>query len=670
MRLLLLLVLAVGWIELHAQNAASEPQVFRDAQAGYRISYPRGWQLERQPDHATAAFYAGGGARAAAVLATAQANPAGHELIDSVWVGIRRQPQAQVLRLAEHANGAYHEVRYDYTYSAAPAPALRTHVVGRRVWRNGYEYRLEYQAAISEDPDYLPEGRQLLESLSFVAPAPAKPTAAKAPVVRQSCDDKMYGIAALRQRNGIWEDDCRTIHEFSVGNPSAQPTIHRAVLPFQSYALAKGLDNCLYSVTKAPTDAPEYVYRYNPATREGGYTPWRLPAQGEENVWISAATDAQGDLYFITSDGNKLVKVSPADSSVRVVWNNDPVRRAAYYAAISFSGAGTHANFCLDDHDTVYQVYSTDGSLLKIDLKSQQPAPEMLQIDGLPKRGGYSDVLMQAGPDGKPVLYLAGPKALYRVDLAARQAQLVRRGVYTDLAGCNLFDAVPPPQTPAVAVAPVLPAPAASAPPRAAVWRGRILDAVTLQPLPQTRYKLRNSVGEEKIVALGADGSFAIEVEPGRSYVGQAQLGGYVVANSFYSANAGSYAEDILLQPLAEGVTLPLDDVQFQQGKAVLLASSHSSLDQLVGILSANPGIAIELLGHTDNVGDPQKNVVLSQKRAAAVKTYLVHHGIAAERIASVGFGGAKPRASNARESTRRLNRRVEFKITKVAQAQ
>ncbi|KUG08791.1 OmpA family protein [Solirubrum puertoriconensis] len=669
MRLLLLLVLALGWIELHAQDA-SEPNVFRDAQAGYRLRYPRGWQLERKPGNATATFYTGNAGRAAEVLASVQAAPPACKqlLTDSVWLGIRQQPQAQVLRLSEHDNGASHEVRYDYTYSAAPAPALRTHVVGRRIWRNGYEYRLEYQAAISEDHDYLPEARQLLESLAFVAPLPSAPPAAPKPQVVQSCDDKMYGIAALRSRNGIWEDDCRTIHEFSVSNPSAQPTIHKLVLPFQSYALAKGLDNCLYSVTKAPTDAPELVYRYNPATREGAYTPWRLPAQGEENVWISAATDKRGDLYFITSDGNKLVKVSPTDSTVTVVWDNDPVRRAPYFTAIGFSGAGTHANFCIDDNNTVYQVYSTDGSLLKIDLGTRQPSPELIQIDGLPKRGGYSDVLLQEAASGKRVLYLAGPKALYRVDLDNRQAELVRRGIYTDLAGCNLFDVATPPvqAPPAMAAAAAAPAPATPEAPRANMWRGRILDAVTLQPLPQTQFKLRNSVGEEINVRLGADGSFAIEVEPGRSYVGQAKLDGYVAANSFYSANAGSYAEDILLQPLAVGVTLPLNNVQFQQGKAILLSSSHSALDQLVGILSANPGVSIELQGHTDNVGDPQKNLVLSQKRAAAVKTYLVHHGIATERISSVGFGGTKPKASNARESTRRLNRRVEFKILSV----
>ena len=74
--------------------------------------------------------------------------------------------------------------------------------------------------------------------------------------------------------------------------------------------------------------------------------------------------------------------------------------------------------------------------------------------------------------------------------------------------------------------------------------------------------------------------------------------------------------------------------------------------------------MTIELRGHTDNQGDPQKNVVLSQERVAAVKTYLVEHGVGAPRITGIGLGGAHPRASNAREATRQLNRRVEVRVT------
>jgi outer membrane protein OmpA-like peptidoglycan-associated protein len=65
-------------------------------------------------------------------------------------------------------------------------------------------------------------------------------------------------------------------------------------------------------------------------------------------------------------------------------------------------------------------------------------------------------------------------------------------------------------------------------------------------------------------------------------------------------------------------------------------------------------------------VGPPGKNVVLSQQRVQAVKTYLVRHGIAEARITGVGFGGTQPAASNDQEETRKLNRRVEFRVTGV----
>ncbi|RTQ51752.1 hypothetical protein EJV47_06805 [Hymenobacter gummosus] len=236
----------------------------------------------------------------------------------------------------------------------------------------------------------------------------------------------------------------------------------------------------------------------------------------------------------------------------------------------------------------------------------------------------------------------------------------MRRGVYTDLAGCNLFRRQPPPgANPA-------PAAASAAAQPTATWRGRVLDAVTRQPLPRARLQLRGA-GPATAVALAADGTFAFPGQPGFPYAAQAELAGYLAADSLYTLPAGPSVQDILLRPLAVGATTALDKVQFEQGQAALLSSSFAALDQLAALLAQNPGMTIELRGHTDNVGDPQKNVTLSEQRVAAVKTYLVNHGVAAERISGKGLGGAEPRASNEREETRKLNRRVEFRVTGVA---
>jgi len=655
-KVLLLLTLVLGWTPLRAQPPTG--QAYTDSRSGYRLVYPFSWWVQQTDNPTDATFYAGASwAKALAVVTlTIRPLPANRKDLNLVTSGqadsLRRTlaalPRAEVLRVEGKDAGSYQEASYDYTY-AATLSGGSTRVVGRRLWRNGYEYRIEYRAAAAQESRYLAEGRQLVESLTLIGKGlPSRR------YLDQGCDDKMYGIAALRFDGDLWQDDCQTIHEFSTDDPGAPPTIHRRVLPFQSYALAKGFDNCLYSVTKAPTDAPEYVYRYDPATRQGRYTHWQLPAQGPESVWISAATDARGDLYFITSDANKLVRVSPTDDAVTLVWAADPVRQAPYYAAIGFAGAGTHANFCLDETGTIYQVYSTNGALLQINLATRQAAPDLLPLDGLPKKGGYSDLLLQTDAAGRRRLYLAGPKSLYEVDLTRRRATRVRGGVYTDLAGCNVFRQPPPPPAP----------PAAPASP-AATWRGRVLDAATRQPLPQARLSLRAN-GRETTVPLTAQGGFGVPISPGQALSAQAQLPGYLPADTTYQAPPGAYTQDILLRPLTLGTTLRLDRVRFEQGQARLLPSSYPALDQLLALLKDTPGLTIELRGHTDNVGDPQKNLVLSEQRVEVVKAYLVSHGIVGTRITGLGLGGTEPRASNEQEATRQLNRRVEFRVTGV----
>jgi outer membrane protein OmpA-like peptidoglycan-associated protein len=78
-----------------------------------------------------------------------------------------------------------------------------------------------------------------------------------------------------------------------------------------------------------------------------------------------------------------------------------------------------------------------------------------------------------------------------------------------------------------------------------------------------------------------------------------------------------------------------------------------------------NPNMEIFLEGHTDNRGNFDLNVELSQQRVAVVEDLLIRMGVNASRIDGKGFGGTKPIASNDAERTRMLNRRVEFTVMK-----
>ncbi|OGQ10333.1 MAG: hypothetical protein A2138_12220 [Deltaproteobacteria bacterium RBG_16_71_12] len=105
--------------------------------------------------------------------------------------------------------------------------------------------------------------------------------------------------------------------------------------------------------------------------------------------------------------------------------------------------------------------------------------------------------------------------------------------------------------------------------------------------------------------------------------------------------------------------------VFFQSGSDVIEMKSFALLNNIAAVLNAHPEIKkIRVEGYTDNVGSPELNAVLSGKRAASVKKYLVEvNGIADARLDSIGYGMQNPIASNDTEEGRAKNRRVEFVI-------
>jgi outer membrane protein OmpA-like peptidoglycan-associated protein len=115
-----------------------------------------------------------------------------------------------------------------------------------------------------------------------------------------------------------------------------------------------------------------------------------------------------------------------------------------------------------------------------------------------------------------------------------------------------------------------------------------------------------------------------------------------------------------------EGYTIVLRHVLFEQSRAVLLPESYEELDKLVTTLTRHPSMEILVSGHTDNQGNRDLNVKLSEERAERVKQYLVEKGINPNRIKCKGYGPDKPISPNFTEDQRRLNRRVEFMIVKM----
>ena len=212
-------------------------------------------------------------------------------------------------------------------------------------------------------------------------------------------------------------------------------------------------------------------------------------------------------------------------------------------------------------------------------------------------------------------------------------------------------------------------APAVAFDPNArAFLSGRVLDARTKQPVASATVKanlLANAAGTQYNATGRSDnsGGYQLSLLPGRYYL-TATGGGFLTVGDTVVI-AGSPRRDLLLLPAAVGAKIDLPSILFAQGKATLLGTAYAELNRLAVALQASPATEIRLEGHTSNEPPADKNQQLSEDRVAEVKRYLVGRGVAENRITTVGFGGSKPKYSNDREETRRLNRRVELVIVK-----
>lgn len=172
-------------------------------------------------------------------------------------------------------------------------------------------------------------------------------------------------------------------------------------------------------------------------------------------------------------------------------------------------------------------------------------------------------------------------------------------------------------------------------------------------------------------------GDFVVCLPTG-TYALNARKDGYLFFSANYDLNEAksldlAYALEARLQPVVfkgdgedkKVIRQPivLENVFFETASAALKDNSKTELDKLKALLDENPAMKIQLNGHTDNVGQPEDNMTLSNNRAIAVMEYLIQQGITKERLSAKGFGETKPRFPNDTKEGRAGNRRTEFVV-------
>ncbi|MBC8111574.1 MAG: OmpA family protein [Verrucomicrobia bacterium] len=200
---------------------------------------------------------------------------------------------------------------------------------------------------------------------------------------------------------------------------------------------------------------------------------------------------------------------------------------------------------------------------------------------------------------------------------------------------------------------------------------GKVLDAKTRKPVA-SKIVFEILPGEKVVSTIpsnAATGDYSIKLPAGLLYGYSASALGYLVTEESIDAtkvaNNQVLTKNILLKPIEVNEVITLKNLFFAQGEYVLLEVSYAELERLVKLMQQNPTMEILLEGHTDIVGDPASNMLLSENRVKAVKTYLTSKGISTSRVQTKAYGGTKPLITEGNDTQRSVNRRVELRILK-----
>ncbi|HON18262.1 MAG TPA: OmpA family protein [Salinivirgaceae bacterium] len=198
--------------------------------------------------------------------------------------------------------------------------------------------------------------------------------------------------------------------------------------------------------------------------------------------------------------------------------------------------------------------------------------------------------------------------------------------------------------------------------------KGKVIDKETKLPIEATIEVFQvNDTNAPITVMSDKKGEFLIPMTSGKRYGMNIEKTGYLFYSKHFqidSIDVEAYQMIVELESIDKGKVLILNNVFFEFDSHFLSQESQIELNKLVDFLNQNPGVKIEIGGHTDNKGEASYNQNLSENRAKAVLNYLVQNKISKERLTYKGYGDTNPVADNKTEEGRALNRRTEIKIT------
>jgi outer membrane protein OmpA-like peptidoglycan-associated protein len=200
--------------------------------------------------------------------------------------------------------------------------------------------------------------------------------------------------------------------------------------------------------------------------------------------------------------------------------------------------------------------------------------------------------------------------------------------------------------------------------------KGNVYDKETKKPLVAD-FVLKDLLSEDIVVSSRSDeyeGGFLVCLPVGRSYALSVQKPGYLFYSDNFDLEGVKNIDNpqrltVYLSPLKPGEKIVLKNIFFSTDSFRLKKESYPELNTLVDLLKKNPGLKVEIGGHTDNTGSDSYNLRLSENRARSVYEYLINKGIERSRLSYKGYGALQPLTGNESEEGRAKNRRTEIKV-------
>jgi outer membrane protein OmpA-like peptidoglycan-associated protein/tetratricopeptide (TPR) repeat protein len=378
---------------------------------------------------------------------------------------------------------------------------------------------------------------------------------------------------------------------------------------------------------------------------------WTAP----KNMGANINTKSWDSQPSLSADGQKIYFASnrPKGLGGSDIWYSEKQKDGTWTAA---KNLGAPINTAKDDQfpylhfDNATLYFSTNGraGMGGLDFfysrKNKQNAWQMPVNLGTPINTAAEEVAFHVALDGKTAYFAREEKANSN------------DGVNIDIFSFELYEKARPKLVTYV--------------------KGNVYDAKTKMPLT-AKIEIFDLGSDTLFTSVMADekGSFLVCLPQGKNYAFNANRKNYL----FYSDNFSLADTNFLQKPLLLDIPLQqvektpiltssqgqivLKNIFFETGSAKLLPSSLAELNFLKTMLVENPTLRIQIDGHTDNVGNDNDNLILSNARAKAVFDFLISQKISAERLRYKGFGESNPIATNDTAEGRQINRRTAFEI-------